>query len=255
MTLWCFASSHPAQGVIAARRAYAVIRKLFNCAVGRDIIQATPAVIPNDDLPGEEVKRDRTLTDDELKAVWSASDGLGYPFGPMFQLLLSTGQRRDEVAGMRWSELDLDGRLWTLPTARTKAKREHLVPLSSLAVSVLETVPRMTTGDYAFSTTAGERPLSGFSRAKLRVDGICGVTGWRLHDLRRTVSTGMRKLRIDRDVVGAVLNHAPRGVTAEVYDQYDQLQGKRDALETWGRKIQSLVEPSHDQTVVPLTRT
>ena len=252
-------------GPIAARRAYAVIRKLFNWAVGRDIIQATPAVIPTADLPGEETARDRTLTDDEVKAVWAASDGLGYPFGPLYKLLLVSGQRRDEVAGMRWSELDIDGGLWKLSSGRTKGKREHLVPLSALALSVLESVPKAK-GNHVFSTTAGERPVSGFSRAKLRADelirttaddeesGLEEVAPWRLHDLRRTCVTEMRKLRIPRDVVGAVVNHAAPGVTATHYDQYDQLEEKRSALAAWGRKIRSLVVPVHDQTVVPLAR-
>ena len=250
-------------GAIAARRAYAVIRKMFSWAVGRDILQATPAVIPNDDLPGQEVKRERYLSDDEILAVWTACDGLGNPFGLFFKLLLVTGQRRDEVAGMRWDELDVDERLWTLPTARTKAKRAHLVPLSAMALSILETVPRMT-GDYVFSTTAGERPVSGFSRAKARLDArikeasesdeadLVDVSEWRAHDLRRTAATGMRRLGVHRDDVGAVLNHAPRGVTAEHYDQYEQLPEKRAALEAWGRKIQSIIEPGQDDTVVEL---
>ena len=120
------------------------------------------------------------------------------------------------------------------------------------------------TGDYVFSTTAGERPVSGFSRAKARLDArikeasesdeadLVDVSEWRAHDLRRTAATGMRRLGVHRDDVGAVLNHAPRGVTAEHYDQYEQLPEKRAALEAWGRKIQSIIEPGQDDTVVEL---
>ena len=152
---------------------------------------------------------------------------------------------------MRWGDVDGDERLWTLAGAATKAGRAHVVPRSPLAMEILGDLPRFKGGEFAFSTTAGEKPVSGFSRAKKRADTLAGMTDWRLHDLRRTAATEMRRLGIGRDVVGAILNHAPRGVTAEVYDQWEQLPEKRHALEAWARKIESIIRPTDDK-VVPL---
>ena len=241
---------------IAANRALATVRKFFNWCVGRGILEASPCVLI--EPPGKETKRDRELTDDEIRALWPAYDSLGNPFGAVMKMLLLTGQRRTEVGTMQWSDVDLDAGHWTLAAADTKAGRPHLVPLSRLAIEVLESLPRFTS-DYVFSTSDGSRPVSGFSRVKRRLDKLVkeaaegsnlpDIPAWRLHDLRRTCATGMRRLRVTRDVVGAVLNHAPRGVTAEVYDQYDLLDEKRDALALWSTKIESLIQPVPSKVV------
>ena len=235
---------------IAARRCYAIIRKFFNWAVSRGMLDYSPAVIASEDLPGRETKRDRTLSDEEIKALWPACDKLGYPFGPMLKLLLVTGQRRNEVATMRWLDADLEMGIWSLAGEVTKAGRAHIVPLSPLALEILSSLPRFD-GEFVFSTTGGERPVSGFSRFKHRADELAGIENWRVHDLRRTAATEMRRLGIGRDVVGAVLNHAPRGVTAEVYDKYDLLNEKLRAFDTWGRKLESLIRPVPEK-VVPI---
>src|SRR5262249_22760244 len=148
---------------------------------------------------GQEQERERTLTPEEIRAVWSAFDRIGYPFGPLFKLLLVTAQRRGEVAGMKWSELDGDG--WLLPQARAKSKQGHRVPLSSLALEILEKCPRL--GEHVF-VARGDKPLQGWSKAKKRADAL--PAAWRIHDLRRTAATQMRSLGIDRLVVSKILN-------------------------------------------------
>ena len=118
--------------------------------------------------PGKENARDRILNDGEIRLAWNAFDKMGWPFGHAFTLLLITGQRRDEVTKMRWKDIDEKECLWTLPREATKADRLHEVPLSDLAVEILQSVPR-TSNEFVFSTN-GKTPISGFSKAKAKAD-------------------------------------------------------------------------------------
>ena len=173
---------------------------------------------------------------------------MGYPFGPLMMLLLITGQWRGEVAKMRWADLDIERGVWTLPSESTKAGRAHAVPLSPLAIGIIKGLPRFA-GAFVFTSGAGVRPVSGFGRAKDRIDELSGVKDWRLHDLRRTAASGMARLGIAGDHIGRVLNHVPQGVTARVYDQYEYLPEKRRALETWGSFLDGLFRPDDDKVV------
>jgi integrase len=178
------------------------------------------------------------LTDDELRKLWAAFEAMGHPFGQLFKVLLITGQRVSEVAGMRRDELALDPvPLWTLSSERTKAARQHAIPLPSLAVDLLRGLPDF--GNYVF-TTHGNKPVSGFSKAKARADTLSGVTGWRLHDLRRTMATGLARLGTAPHVVGEILNHAPSGVTARVYNHYSYEREVGEALERWAACLQGI---------------
>src|SRR5262249_52195706 len=151
--------------------------------------------------------RDRILTDNELCLVWHAADEIGWPFGPLVQMLIVTGQRRDEVAKMQWSEIELKERLWTLPRERAKNDRPHSVPLSPLAITIIKSVPRIA-GPFIFTTT-GETASSGYSRAKRRLDAELpkNMPAWRWHDLRRTLASGMARLGINLPTIEKVLNH------------------------------------------------
>ena len=142
---------------------------------------------------------------------------------------------------MRWADIDLEAGVWTLPRELTKAGRSHEVPLSPLALSILETVPRFA-GPHVFTSTSGQRPVSGFSRMKRRVDALASVENWRLHDLRRTAGTNMAKLGVPVFVISRVMNHAEGGVT-KIYARASYLNEKRHALETWAAKLESLVSP------------
>src|SRR5262245_18774930 len=193
---------------IAANRVFAAVRKFFNWCVARDILAASPCtgVKP----PTAESARDRVLSDDELRLVWQAANKLGGTFGPLVKLLALTGQRRDEVAQMRWNEIDIDNRLWTLPPARVKNNQPHEVPLSGAAVTVLNNVPRAAGSPYVFTTNDGASPASGYSKGKRRIDALLprDMSPWRLHDLRRSTASGLARLGINLPVIEKVLNHA-----------------------------------------------
>jgi integrase len=240
-------------GPIIANRTLAAVRALFNWALRRGMIESTPAAMV--ERPGEEVRRERTLTADEIRAVWSTASTMGYPFGVFFQLTLITGQRRDEVARMRWTDIDFSANLWTLDAEATKAGRTHVVPLAPLAIDILKTVPRIariTAGVTKHSpyvlTTAGDAPVSGFSKAKSRLDRAVAsmrdeaLAPWTIHDLRRTAATEMGRLGVSRFIISKVLNHVDRTVTG-IYDRHAYAEEKRHALETWAQYLAGLTEP------------
>lgn len=227
---------------IAANRTLAALRKLFNWALARDAIATSPCagVKP----PSQERSRDRVLSRPEIRAIWIAAEAQGHPFGPMVQLLLLTGQRRGEVAGMSRTELDLEARLWSLPAERTKNGRFHAVWLADAALAVLAKVPRLAGTDLMFTGT-GRTPVSGFSRAKRELDQAMGSgPRWTLHDCRRTVASGMGdELGIAPHVVEAVLNHASgaKAGVAGVYNRSEYAAEKRAALERWAAHVEQIV--------------
>ncbi len=240
---------------IAPRRVLAAVHKLMVWSIERDIIPANPA--SGIKAPGKEIERERVLTDDELRRLWIAADGMGPTAGGFIKTLILTGQRRDEVATMKWADVDFEhsiyeerggvqvkvgtAAVWTLPREKTKGDRQHEVPLSALAVEVLQSMPRI--GEYVF-TTRGDRPISGYSKFKQRADSLSGIEAdWRFHDLRRTAGTGMASLGIPPGTISRVLNHKEGGVT-KIYNRYGYLPEKRRALDTWARKVESLIRPA-----------
>jgi integrase len=233
---------------IAANRTLAAIRKMFRWAVERDIIATSPCI--NIKPPAAERSRDRTLSDEELRQVWQAADKIGYPFGSVTKMLALTGQRRDEVSRMTWEEVDLKKRVWRLPAARTKNGRPHEVPLSTTAISILKAAPRLVSSPYVF-TTNGATPASGFAKNKKRLDGLlpADMPPWRLHDLRRTVASGLARLGVGLPVVEKILNHTSgtfKGVLA-VYQKYDFRSEREKALQLWGQHVDALVSAQPDK--------
>jgi integrase len=227
---------------IAANRALAAVRKFFNWCVARDILSASPCagVKP----PTAERSRDRVLSDDELRLVWHAADQVGWPFGPLVQLLALTGQRRDEVGRMQWSELDLGKQLWTLPAERVKNNQPHQVPLSNAALGVLESAPQIVGSPFVF-TTNGTAPSSAYSKNKRRLDALlpADLPAWRLHDLRRTAASGMARLNVNLPVIEKVLNHSSgsfAGIVG-VYQRHSFADEKRAALDAWGGHVSAVV--------------
>ena len=164
--------------------------------------------------------------------------------------MIATAQREGEVAGLRWPDVDVDRALWTLPREATKADRAHDVPLSNLALDVLTALPRLHDGELVFSTTGTTAP-SGWSRAKARLDKLSGVTGWRLHDLRRSAASTMARLGHPPHVLSAILSHTPgatQGITA-VYNRFRYDDAKRAALDAWARHIRRLVDGTTAEVV------
>lgn len=254
---------------IMANRILAALRKLFNWSITRDLLQDSPCekVKP----PAAERSRDRVLTDDELRVMWQASEAMGWPFGGMFQLLALTGQRREEVSAMKWREVS--GDVWTLPRGRVKTDKEHEVPLSPSAVALLEGLPRVDGAGYVF-TTNGERPVSGFSKAKDALDkkmlailrqeaeqagddpDQVELTPWRLHDIRRTVASGMARLGISLAVIEKILNHTSGsfGGIVGVYQRHEFADEKRRALVTWANFVDGLTSDGPADNVVQMAR-
>jgi integrase len=176
---------------ISANRLLAHTRKLFRWAASRDLITASPVI--NVVGPGTEVERERVLTESEIQRLWTAWDKLGFPFGQMLKLMLVTGQRRSEVASMRWADIrprPIDTAasnsfvpiewVWTLSSEQTKAGRSHETALSDLAMEIVSTLPRFTSGYLFPARGEGDHHASGFSRAKRRSDELSGLADWRL---------------------------------------------------------------------------
>ena len=242
---------------IMANRTLALVRKLLNWAIERGITEANPAA--GISAPGKEKSRDRVLTDEELAEVLIASEALGWPFGPVVRLLVLTAQRRDEVASMRWSEIDFEKAVWTIAANVAKNGKAHEVPLAPAVLSLLGAIPRV--GDLVFSTT-GRTAVSGFSKAKGKLDTkimaarlqtikdsgadpatVQPIGEWRFHDLRRTAASGMAGLGIAPHVIDRALNHISgtiRGVAA-VYNRHDYFEERRKALEAWSNFVTSLM--------------
>jgi integrase len=246
---------------IQANRSLAYLRACFNWLVERGRLGGSP--LTGMKLPTREQTRDRVLNDDELRWLWRACEAVGWPFGPLVRLLLLTGQRRDEVASLERVELNVDRRTWTLPREKAKNNRAHEVQLSAAAIEVLNSAPPIS-ARFVFTMT-GTTTVSGFSRAKRRIDAAmlaakrselgekCDpIPGWILHDLRRTAATGMARLNFPPHVVDKVLNHASgtiRGVAA-IYNRFEYLEERRAALEAWGRYISELMSPPASNVLV-----
>ena len=230
-----------------ANRVHGIYRRIFNWAVKRGEIEANPFAMM--DLPAPKIMRDRVLAPEEIKAIWNACYPLGYPWGPFFRLLFLTAQREREVANMSWPELDIDNGIWIIPGHRTKNGVEHECPLSSLAIQEIKTVPRFTAGDFVFTTQFGRRAISGFSKAKMRLDRYSGVTGWRIHDIRRTVRTGLAELGVPEIVGEKCLNHVERNMLVKTYNRHAYLDEKRDALERWAGHVRDIVRPPPENVV------
>jgi integrase len=247
----------------SARLTYATLRGLFGWCIEREIIEISPC--DHIKAPPRPPARDRVLSEDELRAVWQGANGLGYPFGPILKLLMLTGQREAEVAGMSWDEIDLEAATWNLPKERTKNGRAHAVDLSLEAVEIIEALPRV--GDLLFPARNaparkhvrlegenGPRPVAGFSAAKRILDGdvrrktkadlpTAGLAPWRIHDLRRTAATGMAGMGFPPHVVERVLNHASgvNGGLVGVYQRHEYRTERKTALEAWGNRVAAIV--------------
>jgi len=249
-------------------------RRLFAWSIDQQIygIETSPCErLKPKAIIGKKVFRTRILDDTELHAFWRATRHLGYPYGPLFRMLALTGQRKSEVAEARWSEIDLAKKLWTIPAERMKADAAHVVPLSDDVIALLRSLPRFKKGDHLFSTTFGVKPVNGFSKAKERLDDRM-VRSWRalarsrgedhhklqiepwvIHDIRRTMRTGLSALPVPDLVRELVIAHTKPGLH-RVYDQHAYLDEKRRALDLWAARLRSTVEPM-PSNVIALARS
>jgi integrase len=242
-------------GPVAANRARATLSGLFSWMVGEGIVEHNAVIGTN--KPAEEKTRDRVLTDAELAAIWRACGD--DPFGRIVKVLMLTGQRRSEVGGMRWDELDLAQGLWTMEGDRSKNAKKHVVPLTPEVVGILEQVPRRARHDGAEEPHvfgSGADGFNGWARAKIDLDARIEATGkpiagWTLHDERRTMKTIMSdKLDVRAEVSEALLNHAKKGLEA-IYNTAQYLRQKRAALELWTDYLRPIIDGT-ERKVVPM---
>ena len=278
---------HAKTSPIAANRALAYARAFFNWCVHEDIVAANPAGALK--KPAKENQRDRYHTVDELAEIWEAAGTLGYPFGPMYRLLMVLPMRREEIAGLPVAELDLgaEAPVWTLPASRTKNGQALRVPLSPLARSIIaealaddarpaEAVDekgRMKPNPYLFSTT-GYSPVSGFAKGKRRLDAAIAearakaaeasggepepMPDWVIHDLRTSFATmACDHLGVDPAVADRCLNHTASATTSKImrtYNRSDRFEERRAALTAWANFIETTVLGDKPENVVPFAR-
>jgi integrase len=226
-------------GPVMADRALAYIRKIMNWHASRSDEFRSPIVRGMARTSSKARERERILNDDELRAVWRAAEATAGPFGALVKFLLLTGARRSEAAEMTWSEIA--GTDWTLPAARNKVNKDLIRPLSAAAMATIAPLPRIGRQGFVFTIT-GDSPFSGFGRYKRRFDRACGVTGWTLHDLRRTARTLMSRAGVSNDHAERCLGHVKGGVRG-VYDRYEFHEQKRHAYEELAALIERIVNP------------
>jgi integrase len=257
-------------GPWAAHHALAIGKTMWGWALDQHLYPITASPFERmkpKRLIGPKQPRQRILDDAELRAVSKAAERTEGPYGDLVRFLILTGQRLSQAATMQRGEVDPDKGLWISPAGKMKMNKAHATPLAPAAVALLRgrlELPSHRNG-YVFSTTAGERPFSGFSKAKTRLDALVEairreeaekagelqpIAPWTLHDLRRTVRSNLPALGVPDVVAEAVLAHARPGI-ASVYDLYSYAREKRDALERWAVRLAAIIEPP-PANVVPL---
>jgi integrase len=227
---------------VLARRVFSHLHRLFVWAVGRGIIEVNP--LQHAERPGAEVSRDRVLSDEELSKVWLAAEqltGAYRPYRDALRLLILTGARKMEITALRWEEIR-DGAIH-LEGERTKNGKPHVIPLSAAARSIVAGIEQ--TSGYVFPVKGGTY-LHNWGAAKEKLDAACGVTGWTIHDLRRTVATGLQRHGVPLPVTESVLGHqgGSRSGIVGIYQRHDYAPEKASALEAWGAHVMALVEGS-----------
>lgn len=235
---------------IAANRAFACIRRMFNFAVERDITTSTPCITIK--APSKENQCDRCLTADEIKSFWRAME-----IAPMsaatkiaLKLQLVTAQRKGEILGAEWSEINLDTRWWVIPDTKAKNGVHHRVALSELAIELLKELKKLNSKSrWLFPSDTGKSHIRGESigkavrRSDVEVFHKAKIDYFTPHDLRRTAATHMTEMGISRLVVSKVLNHVDSTITA-IYDRHSYDAEKRNALEAWGERLSQLIDSS-----------
>src|SRR6478609_8910983 len=224
---------------VAANKMLKAIKTFFRWCIGRAVLDRSPADgVP---LPAKQVTRDRVLSDGELAKIILSARQIGGPYGDIVEVLALTGQRREEVARCTWDEIDVKTRTWRLSSDRTKNAKSHEIHLSDQVMAILNRANKQ--GELVFSRS-GNIPFQDFSVAKREIDLLSGVTGWRLHDLRRTCVSGMARLGIAPHVADKILNHQAGAISgvAAVYQRHEFLAERQAALDLWGAHVARLLK-------------
>jgi integrase len=223
---------------VMANRTLAHLSRFFRWCLNEDIITASPAV--GIERPAKETRRDRVLSDAELRQFWATCDRLPVPFGDLYRVLLLSAARRSEVAQMQWSELDLDARIWTLPRVRSKSGQAVALPLGPKCWEIIARQPRIVGNDFVWGCKR-----SGFSTIKRRLDELMKPTApWRTHDLRRCARSAMSRANVPTDHAELCLGHVlPGGSIRRTYDVHEFLNEKHRAFEALERLIDTIINP------------
>ncbi len=267
------------KGNVAARNLLALIKRFFRWTIGQRVygITISPcSTLQAKDLVGETKSRDRILSDDELFALWRAAGRLPSPYGSAYKMLILTALRLREAGNASWNEFDLRNQLWIIPADRMKGKndgkrqaRAHAVPLTPQVVELLEKLPKFKKGKFLFSTTAGKKPAWMGAKVKQQIDRrmlrtlralargrgedpkSVALPRWVNHDIRRTVRSHLSRLKIAEEAREAILAHVRPGIKG-TYDHHDYLDEKREALELWAARLQSIVATSVSRKTISI---
>ena len=251
-------------GPTAANRARATLSAFYAWALGQGLCEENPVVGTN--IQTENGSRERVLIEveeegdeggprainwAELISVWQALPAADY--GNIVRLLALTGCRRDEIGSLEWSEIDFDKRVLNIPGERTKNGKSHEVPLSPLALDILKAIPRCGR-IHLFGIGETGRGYSGWSKSKAALDGRVKLKeAWTLHDIRRTVRTGLGALGVPPHIAEAVINHLPPAL-ARTYDTNTYLKEKRAALDLWASHLAVAIAQAEGANVTTLRR-
>ena len=227
-------SSHPT----AANHVLSSLRKMYNWAIERDVLEFNPCSHIKKPVPIKE--RERVLNKREIKDFWDACNCVGYPYGPICKILLLTGQRCNEIATLKWSYVDEAEKIIRVPAENIKAGRGHDIPITDDVIKILNELPKFR-GEYIFTTCHGKKHVAGFGKAKKQfLEKFNPTNDWRFHDLRRTCATNLAELGVPLHTISRVLNHAEGGVT-KIYARHSYLKEKRDALNLWASELNKII--------------
>jgi integrase len=224
---------------IVAAAARAKLSAFFVWCLRQGLTEHNPVI--GTEQPKRTASRDRVLSDDELATIWcSCNDG---DHGKIVRMMILTGCRRNEIGGMRWGEFPSDKSTWTLPSERSKNKRPLTLPVLPMMRDILDTVPQMANRDQLFGQRS-EKGFAGWDKGKQSIDEGSGVTGWRRHDLRRTVATRMADIGVQPHIIEAVLGHysGHRAGVAGVYNRSPYEREVRAALAQWHDHLRTIIE-------------
>lgn len=227
-----------------ANRIQAIFAKMYSYAVEEEFTQNHP--LKRLSKFGEEESRNTNYYPEDIRRLWQAMEQESEPIQSLLKLLLITGQRLGETSRMKWADIDTENALWVIPKAETKGDRVHVVPLSAMAIEVLENLHSLNgSKEYVFNSPRKDgQPLSYFRQVMDRIEKAAELDDFRLHDLRHIVATNMQRLKIDFMHIGKVLNHkgmAKEYIVTSRYIDYDYLDEKREALQKWSIELDRII--------------
>ncbi len=236
-----------------ANRVLSLLSGMFTYAMERGLIEHHPVIGIKKNKKGENV-RERVYNDEEIRSIWEAVDIQIDPVRTCIKFMFATGQRKTETASVRWDQINLDNRTWTIPKEITKNKKDHIVPLSSLAIDLLnEIYPLTGSSEYVFRSTRKDAPLKWLDKAKDRIKTVSGVNDFMYHNIRRTLATKLGSNNVGRTVVGKLLNHkgmAQDNLVTAIYERYDYLDEMRIAVENWGAELMRIVSGNEKEAKI-----